>query len=208
MMEKLKWHTEQLTWEQMIPYEKNARKIKEVNRKSLDDSLNEFDVVEIPILDDDNVLIGGHQRRNRMITHGRGQELVDVRKPNRKLTEHEFKKLNLLLNSDKFKGEFDALMLNEFFSEFDLKNDFNIEMPDFEDLESGMTLPKEDPEMPIVPKYSEKYSAVIIVIENSIDENYVREVLGLGKAKDYKTSNVGESYVLTAKQFTEAWKSK
>jgi hypothetical protein len=44
--------------------------------------------------------------------------------------------------------------------------------------------------------------------ENSIDENYVLEVLELGKAKDYKTSNVGESYVMTAKQFTEAWQRK
>lgn len=208
MMEDLKWKTAQVRWVDMVPYDKNARKIKEANKRSLDESLSEFDIVEIPILDDDLVIIGGHQRRARMIAHGRGEELTDVRMPNRKLSESEFKKLNLLLNSDKFKGEFDAKMLNEFFSEFDLKNDFDIEMPDFdvEDLKAEM--PNDEPEMPIVPKYSEKYSAVVIVIENSIDENFVREVLGLAKAQDYKTSNVAESYVMNATQFIKKWNSR
>ena len=208
-MEKLIWHTEKMKWEDMIPYEKNARKIKAANRKKLDESLEEFDVVEIPIIDFDNIIIGGHQRRHRMVLHGKGAQVVDVRKPNRKLTDHEFKKLNLLLNSEKFKGEYDLKMLEEFFSEFDLKEEFDIDMPSFKDLDLPENMPEEsEPEMTIVPKFSEKYSAVVIVIENEIDENFVRSVLGLAKAKDYKTDNVGESYVLTAKQFTEAWNKK
>ena len=55
---------------------------------------------------------------------------------------------------------------------------------------------------------SEKYSAVVITIDNSIDENFIRSVLGLEVNKCYKTSNVGESYVLTAKKFIEQWKSR
>lgn len=209
MMEKLVWHTETMAWEEMIPYEQNARKIKAANRKKLDESLEEFDVVEIPIIDFDNVIIGGHQRRHRMVLHGKGAQVVDVRKPNRKLTEHEFKKLNLLLNSEKFKGEYDLKMLEEFFSDFDLKEEFDIDMPKFEDIQMpDKAMMNDEPEMAIVPKYSEKYAAVVIVIENEIDENFVRSVLGLTKAKDYKTDNVGESYVLNAKQFTELWNKR
>ena len=49
-MEKLQWHTEQLRWVDMIPYEYNARKMSSKQSKNLDESLNEFDVVDIPVL--------------------------------------------------------------------------------------------------------------------------------------------------------------
>ena len=208
VLEKLKWHTEQIRWVDMVTFDKNARKIKVENRKNLSESLNEFDVVDIPTLDADNVVIGGHQRRMTMIHSGRGEEITDVRKPNRKLTEAEFKKLNLILNSDKYRGEFDLMMLRENFSEFDLGKELGV---DFAELDKQLEEVNEvgnveaEPELPIVAKFSEKYSAVVIVIENSIDENFVRSVLGLGVEQDYTTSNSGETYVCTAKNFMERW---
>lgn len=207
-MEKLKWCTEKVRWVDMIPFENNARKIKAENDRNLEKSLTEFDVVEIPVLDIDLIMIGGHQRRRKMMSLGRGEELTDVRVPNRKLTEEEFKKLNLLLNSKKYQGEYDLDMLAEHFSEFALE-DFGIDIPDFSAVtDSDIPEIEKEPEYPIVAKMSEKYTAVVIVIENSIDENFVRSVLGLGVAQDYKTSNVGESYVVTAKQFIEKWNAR
>lgn len=211
VVEGLKWHTEQIRWVDMVTFDKNARKIKVENRKNLAESLKEFDVVDIPTLDVDNVIIGGHQRCMTMIHAGRGEELTDVRKPNRKLTEAEFKKLNLILNSDKYRGEFDLMMLRDNFSEFDLGQELGIDLAELDkDVAETNEVGKveADPELPIVPKYSEKYSAVVIVIDNSIDENFVRSVLGLGVEQDYKTSNKGESYVTTAKSFIERWNNR
>lgn len=211
VVEGLKWHTEQIRWVDMVTFDKNARKIKVENRKNLAESLKEFDVVDIPTLDVDNVIIGGHQRCMTMIHAGRGEELTDVRKPNRKLTEAEFKKLNLILNSDKYRGEFDLMMLRDNFSEFDLGQELGIDLAELDkDVAETNEVGKveADPELPIVPKYSEKYSAVVIVIDNSIDENFVRSVLGLGVEQDYKTSNRGESYVTTAKSFIEKWNNR
>lgn len=211
VVEGLKWHTEQIRWVDMVTFDKNARKIKVENRKNLAESLKEFDVVDIPTLDVDNVIIGGHQRCMTMIHAGRGEELTDVRKPNRKLTEAEFKKLNLILNSDKYRGEFDLMMLRDNFSEFDLGQELGIDLAELDkDVAETNEVGKveADPELPIVAKYSEKYSAVVIVIDNSIDENFVRSVLGLGVEQDYKTSNKGESYVTTAKSFIERWNNR
>ncbi|MFY7827936.1 MAG: hypothetical protein ACOVQ4_12465 [Flectobacillus sp.] len=211
VVEGLKWHTEQIRWVDMVTFDKNARKIKVENRKNLAESLKEFDVVDIPTLDVDNVIIGGHQRCMTMIHAGRGEELTDVRKPNRKLTEAEFKKLNLILNSDKYRGEFDLMMLRDNFSEFDLGQELGIDLAELDkDVAETNEVGKveAEPELPIVPKYSEKYSALVIVIDNSIDENFVRSVLGLGVEQDYKTSNKGESYVTTAKSFIERWNSR
>ncbi len=211
VVEGLKWHTEQIRWVDMVTFDKNARKIKVENRKNLAESLKEFDVVDIPTLDVDNVIIGGHQRCMTMIHAGRGEELTDVRKPNRKLTEVEFKKLNLILNSDKYRGEFDLMMLRDNFSEFDLGQELGIDLAELDkDVAETNEVGKveAEPELPIVPKYSEKYSAVVIVIDNSIDENFVRSVLGLGVEQDYKTSNKGESYVTTAKSFIEKWNNR
>lgn len=52
-------------------------------------------------------------------------------------------------------------------------------------------------EMPIVPKYDEKYRAVLIVVENEMDFVNLCTQLDLGKAKDYKTSRVKQTQVIS-----------
>jgi hypothetical protein len=104
-------------------------------------------------------------------------------------------------------GEWDIEMLRKEFDEFLDLEEFGFSFEDLADATAEIEA-KIEPEYPIVPKYSEKWSAVIIVIDNSIDENFVRSVLGLQVMKDYKTDNVGESYVLTSKQFTELWNKR
>lgn len=211
MVVKLVWHTEAVRWVDMIPYGKNARKIKAENSQNLVNSLEKFDVVDIPTLDDDNVIIGGHQRRNRMILAGRGEELSDVRKPSRKLTESEFKELNLILNSSKYQGEFDLLMLRENFSEFDLSKELGIDLLEMDkqvEAASGAGLEVVEAELQIVAKMSEQYNVFIIICKNSIDENNVAELLEVNVEKSYKGTNIGRSHVLTSEKFTKLWQSK
>lgn len=204
-MDKLTWHIEEVKWSDLKPFSHNARKIKAENKKNLLDSINEFGMAVTPTVDFDNVLIGGHQRWQLMNDNGHGSEVVSVMKPNRKLTEAEFKKLNLLLNSHKYTGEYDVEMLNEYFTEFKLE-DFGIDVADFSSSLSELDESLAEPEMPIVPKFSEKYSSIIIVIDNEIDENNLSEKLGLQKSQCYKSSKFGMTHVISSKSVIEKWK--
>lgn len=116
-MTDLKWHTEQRTINSLIPFEHNPRQLTEKQAKELTDSLKEFDLVEIPAIDTENNIIAGHMRCKILKEQGRGDELIDVRVPNRKLTEEEFKKY--LLRSNKNTGEWNY---------DELSNNFDMEM--------------------------------------------------------------------------------
>lgn len=107
-MDSIKWEIEAVKWNDLKPFEHNARKIKAENKRNLIESINEFGLAVTPTVDFDNILIGGHQRWQIMIECGKGEEMISVMKPNRKLTLSEFKKLNLLLNSHKYSGEYDV----------------------------------------------------------------------------------------------------
>ncbi|WP_151088778.1 hypothetical protein [Hymenobacter baengnokdamensis] len=60
-----------------------------------------------------------------------------------------------------------------------------------------------EPEYPIVAEFSEKYTAFVIVCRNEIDENNVRELLGVDKRQSYKSQEVGQTHVIDAKAFAE-----
>ena len=139
-MKKLKWHTEKRIINQLIPYENNPRIMTEKQKADLQKSLEEFDLVEIPAIDTDNKIIAGHQRLKIMQLLGRGNEEIDVRVPNRKLTEEEFKKYNL--RSNKNTGEWDwdmlanydeELLLDIGFDEYELNEKFDIASDDEKD---------------------------------------------------------------------------
>lgn len=106
---KLKWHTEKRKVDELIPYDKNPRRMTEAQEAALKKSLERFGLVEIPAIDTDNIIIAGHQRLRILQLLGRGKEEVDVRVPNRKLTEGEFQEYNI--RSNKNTGEWDYLLL-------------------------------------------------------------------------------------------------
>ena len=104
----------------IIPYDRNPRKITEVQIEYLKKSLNRFNLVDVHIIDFDGILISGHQRCKALSLLGRDFEEIDIRIPNRKLTEKEFKDLNLELN--KLRGTFDFEMLGSDFEMEELKD--------------------------------------------------------------------------------------
>ena len=114
----LEWYTVQRKVSELVPYEYNPRKISDLDKERLKKSLEKFNLVEIPVIDIDNTLIGGHQRVIILFELGRGEEIIDVRIPNRKLTEDEFKEYNL--RSNILNGEFDYEKISEFFSDINL----------------------------------------------------------------------------------------
>ncbi len=132
MSEQLKWHTDQRRVDDLIPYEYNPRQLTEEKKQVLIKSLNNFGLVEIPAVDLDNKIIAGHQRVLVLKILGRGEEMIDVRVPNRKLTEKEFKEYNIQSNVSI--GYWDIDILRTAFGDIDLMSlglDINsIELPE------------------------------------------------------------------------------
>ena len=114
-MQALKWKTAQRRVDALIPYDKNPRRLTEDQAKQLTKSLERFNLVEIPAINTDGMIIAGHQRLVILKALGRGAELVDCRVPNRKLTAPELKEYNL--RSNKNTGEWDLGILA---SDFDI----------------------------------------------------------------------------------------
>ncbi len=109
---KLKWETVKRKIHELVPYEFNPRSIHGTQVENLKKSLEEFDLVEIPAINVDNTILAGHQRLAVMKMLGRGGEEIDVRMPNRALTQNEFKKYNVLSNAIDGAWDWDALANN------------------------------------------------------------------------------------------------
>ncbi len=108
-METLRWHTEQRRVGDLVPYDKNPRRLTEEQTKHLRESLERFDLAEIPAIDIDNRIVAGHQRVHVLKLLGRIDDIIDVRVPNRKLTQAEFNEYNIRSNANT--GEWDLDLL-------------------------------------------------------------------------------------------------
>lgn len=111
-MKDLNWCTEHRVVNELVPYESNPRQISETQLEKLKQSIEKFDLVEIPAIDADDTIIAGHQRLKVMQLLDRGDEEIEVRVPNRKLTDEEFEQY--LLTSNRSGGDWDYEILQEF----------------------------------------------------------------------------------------------
>ncbi len=111
-MRKLQWHTVQKRINDLIPQEVNPRIITDKQMSDLKRSLKKFNIVEIPAIDLNGKILAGHQRIKALQLLGRGNELIDVRVPNRKLTDDEAKQY--LISSNALGGEWDFEALKSF----------------------------------------------------------------------------------------------
>lgn len=111
-MNKLNWTTVQRKVSDLVPQEVNPRKITDKQMKDLTKSLKKYNLVEIPAVDLDGKILAGHQRIKALQLLGRGEEIIDVRVPNRKLTEDESKQY--LISSNALGGDWDLDLLKSF----------------------------------------------------------------------------------------------
>jgi DNA modification methylase len=114
-LEKLAWATERRRVNDLLPYEKNPRKITDKQMEDLKESLEKFNLAELPAINLDGKIVAGHQRIKALQLLGRGEELIEVRTPNRKLTPNEFRQY--LLTSNRSGGTWDFEILA---SDFDI----------------------------------------------------------------------------------------
>lgn len=112
MLYKLSWTNIQKKVNDLVPQEVNPRKITDKQMSDLTRSLKKFNLVEVPAIDLDGKILAGHMRIKALQLLGRGEELIDVRQPNRKLTEQESKEY--LIASNKLGGDWDFDLLKSF----------------------------------------------------------------------------------------------
>ena len=112
MLHKLSWTTVQKKVNDLVPQEVNPRVITDKQMSDLKRSLKKYNLVEIPAVDANGTVLAGHQRIKALQLLGRGEELIDVRIPNRKLTDEESKEY--LIASNKLGGDWDFELLKTF----------------------------------------------------------------------------------------------
>lgn len=118
--DSLYWVTEKRVINDLIPYKSNPRILTEKQGEDLKKSLEKFNLVELPAINLDGTIIAGHQRLKILQLLGRGEEEIEVRVPNRNLSDSEFKEY--LVRSNKNTGEWDFEILANEFEESDLRN--------------------------------------------------------------------------------------
>lgn len=110
--QKLVWHTVEKKVNDLIPQDINPRIITDKQMSDLKKSLNKYNLVEIPAIDLNGKILAGHQRIKALQLLGRGEEMIDVRLPNRELTEDEAKQY--LIASNTLGGDWDFSALKSF----------------------------------------------------------------------------------------------
>lgn len=115
----LEWHNEKRKVKDLVPFEFNPRKLSEEKKQLLINSVEKFNLAEVPAINLDNVIIAGHQRIKVLMELGRGEEEIDVRVPNRLLNEKEYKEYNITSNIPV--GFWDVDVLDESFSDINLE---------------------------------------------------------------------------------------
>lgn len=189
---------------ELVPSSKNPRKIKAEEKRKLWQRLERFGMISIPVRDYDGTLLGGKQRCELMMEYGLGDTEIDVRSATRKLTEEELREIMIIENSHA--GEWDLEMLKKEFDEYLDLGEFGLMLEESLAEVEKMNADQDEPEMPIVAKFSEKYTAFVIVCRNEIDENHIAEKLGVEVSQCYKSKAVGMTHVVDAKKVIERWK--
>lgn len=131
----MKWTIQNKKIDEIKPYERNPRILMKKGLSDLKQSMDKFGLAEPIVINTDNVIIGGHGRYE--VAKQQGLKEIDVYVPERKLTESEYKELNIRLNKN-IAGEFDLDILSSDFDMEELKdwgfntNDFNLNIDKFD----------------------------------------------------------------------------
>jgi hypothetical protein len=215
-LELLKWTTKKVQVKELVPYNYNPRKSTPERLARLKESFKKFDLAEIPVANSDKTIVAGHQRVKILMELGRGEEIIDARFPNRMLTDQELKEYNVTSNVPT--GFWDMDILEQCFQDIDLDAlgldvdsigaDVIDEQLQLSEFENDFKAIDTAPEYPIVAKYNEKYSAIVIIATNTTDLTFLQTVLDLNKEASYKSDRVGQTHVITADKFQKLWEKK
>jgi DNA modification methylase len=193
----LKWHNAQRRVRDLVPLSYNPRKLTDEGRARLTRSIQKFDLAEVPAVNADNVVLAGHQRLAVLLDLGRGEELIDVRMPNRQLTKDELDEYNIVSNVGAGVWDYESLLEN--FSHLNLNE--LMDSPALEALAnlSALVLPPAeeqefDPTPPAIPvsvlgdvfEFHSDGKALLhrLVCGSSTDSDVVAKAVGAGQLID------------------------
>lgn len=108
------WHLEKRSIKDLIPHHKNPRTLNKDQALHLQTSLDKFGLIDKPIINLDNTIIGGHQRINVLEAYGAKE--VECWVPNKMLGNEEVDELNIRLNKNTGNWDWDCLA-----NEWDMK---------------------------------------------------------------------------------------
>lgn len=125
-MTDLVWQSYEIEIDKLKPYEFNPRRISKESLKKLKDSVTDIGYAAPILIDTDGTIVAGHMRWQALKLLGYKE--VDVRAPNRKLTEKEFKEVNIRDNINN--GDWDYEILANNFEHQDLI-EWGLDIPDY-----------------------------------------------------------------------------
>lgn len=185
---KLKWTTQQRKVSELIPYEDNPRRLTPEQEQKLKESLEKFDLVEIPAINTDNTILAGHQRIKVLSLLGKNDEIIDVRLPNRKLTEDEVKEY--VIRSNRNTGEWDFDILLEHFELDDLMN-WGFVPEDFDGvIQQDKEKDKKEDDVPVL----DKTAPTVTKLGDLIELGNHRLMCGDATNKDHIKTLMGGGY--------------
>lgn len=161
-----KWRLEKRLIDSLVPHDRNPRSLTKEEAKQLKKSIKQFGVIDKPVITNEGVIIGGHQRINVL----REMKLKHVECwicDDETMTAEEIDELNIRLNKNTGSWDWDKLA-NEW--DVNLLCEWGFDPEEFED-----PLPKESkPRVVIDFEDSE-------ALEESL--KYVEQIAANGKAK-------------------------
>lgn len=205
MSKKLVWHTEKRKVKDLVRYEKNPRKLSPQQLEGLKRSLKKFDLAELPCINTDGTLVAGNQRVLVLSLLGRDEDEIEVRVPNRPLSEKEFKDYLLTSNRsggswdyEKLAADFDIEeLLTAGFDSLDLSNIFDdsLEINDDDFNEEKEIEKAKDTDIKLGDMF--KLGRHYLICGDALDPNTVKTLIGDAKADLIDTDlpyNIGLSY--------------
>ncbi|MBO0360675.1 DNA modification methylase [Hymenobacter sp. BT186] len=178
----LSWTTQQRQVRELVPLSYNPRTLTEEGRARLTRSIQKFNLAEIPAINLDNVVLAGHQRLAVLVDLGRGEELIDVRVPNRQLTKDELDEYNVTSNVGAGTWDYESLLEN--FAHLDLGSILDAPMLDtLAELSALPLQPAEEEEFDPAPPAT-PISVLGDVYELSSDARGLQHVLVCGSSTD------------------------
>lgn len=189
METKLVWCNEKKKVNDLLPYSKNPRKMSEKQMSDLKKSLTKFGLAEIPCIDTDNKIIVGHQRIKALQLLGLGDTIIDVRVPNKKLSQEEYEQY--LITSNAVTGSWDFDLLKDF--DLDLLTEIGFDVNDLANIWDNDVCVKdeefnEEEELKKITKPQTKLGDVICLGQNklicgdSTDPEVLKKLFGDKKA--------------------------
>lgn len=113
-MQSIEWHSEVVRVADLKDFEANPRRITKTEFEKLVKSIKEDGYHQRIVANQDNKIIGGHQRKKALLAAGyMPHDKIEILKPSRDLSDDEFRRINIRDNL--FNGEFDFdILANEF----------------------------------------------------------------------------------------------